>query len=245
MHAMSARSSYQRERGNILFLILLAVVLFAALSYAVTQSMRGGGKDATDESLQSQASAILQYLKQIDSGVQRLHLSGGVAYETMSFGYDSRTFGGTTITDLGHNSVCTTDACRVFRPAGGGVVVRNFKEYSLKNPIGWDNAWYDGGFVFFGLMQWPGAGTSKSDIVITMPLIPTALCNKINATVRIPSGLGVTGNGNGAVIENPSTWDNGDMRFNAPWPEIYNSDTATSPIYNGDRCDLYHVVVKR
>lgn len=47
------------QRGNVLFLILLAVVLFAALNYAVTSSMSGGGKNASDERYRLLASQLI------------------------------------------------------------------------------------------------------------------------------------------------------------------------------------------
>ncbi|MFZ5695163.1 MAG: hypothetical protein ACOY4N_05905 [Pseudomonadota bacterium] len=40
-------------------MILLAVVLFAALSYAVTSSIQGGSKDGSSENIRTQAALIV------------------------------------------------------------------------------------------------------------------------------------------------------------------------------------------
>lgn len=72
---MIARLNHQN--GNVLFLILIAVALFAALSYAVTQSTRGGG-NADDETGLVNASIIFQQGAAIQSAILRAEIMKGV-----------------------------------------------------------------------------------------------------------------------------------------------------------------------
>ena len=64
-----------KENGNVLFLILIAVALFAALSYAVTQSSRGGG-NADEERRIIEISEWLQFVGSIRTTIQRMVLNG-------------------------------------------------------------------------------------------------------------------------------------------------------------------------
>ena len=66
----------KNENGNVLFLILIAVVLFAALSYAVTQSSRSGGSDITEESINLGLDEVLNYVTSIRMAVTRMNLTG-------------------------------------------------------------------------------------------------------------------------------------------------------------------------
>ncbi|OIN86040.1 MAG: hypothetical protein AUJ12_07240 [Alphaproteobacteria bacterium CG1_02_46_17] len=74
---------YNHEKGNVLFLILIAVELFAALSYAVTQSSRSSGGDVSRENARLIASNFMSLFSQIDSAVTRLQISSGCADDEM------------------------------------------------------------------------------------------------------------------------------------------------------------------
>ena len=66
-----------QQRGNILFLILLAVVLFAALSYAVTSSTQGGGRNASAERMSLDASQIIGDVGRWRTAMARLKMVDG------------------------------------------------------------------------------------------------------------------------------------------------------------------------
>lgn len=72
------------ENGNILFLILIAVALFAALSYAVTQSNRSGGGTAERETTLIRSSQLTQYPSSLRTSIMRMTLSG-VGEKTLLF----------------------------------------------------------------------------------------------------------------------------------------------------------------
>jgi hypothetical protein len=103
-----------RQNGNALFLILIAMALFAALSYAVTQSSRGGGdinreQKMLDQAVSEQCSASVNY------AVNKLKLVAGCAASEISY----------ELADGSNaNSSAPVDkSCHVFHSNGAGVSV--------------------------------------------------------------------------------------------------------------------------
>lgn len=106
------------QRGNILFLILLAVVLFAALSYAVTSSMRGGGKDAGSENASAIAAQMMNIFVNTSVGLERFLMMNNLTIEKIDMFK-----AGEMAPGHGDTSSCTDPSCNLFDPAGGGVNV--------------------------------------------------------------------------------------------------------------------------
>lgn len=74
----------KREAGNALFLILIAVALFAALSYAITQSSRGGGGIEKEQEMLDTAVAQ-QCEASVDHGIMRLDIVNGCSEDEISY----------------------------------------------------------------------------------------------------------------------------------------------------------------
>jgi hypothetical protein len=177
------------EAGSALWMVLIGVVLFAALSAAVAQMMRGTG-DVRTEMGNVNATQLLQFTDALRKSVQAMAIDGipvgRISFDTPQLtGYD--------------NTACTTSDCKVFDVNGGGV--------SFDPP---DKNWLDDGFAGEdGYGQWlfpddscvkdyPGkdAGDCASDtidneeLMVMLPFMRADVCAKIDAQAGIAGGGG-------------------------------------------------------
>lgn len=183
----------EAERGNVLFLILIAVALFAALSYAVTQSSRSGGGDANSETNLVNSATITQYPASIRTAIIRQIVSKNVAVNELEFNTPSN-FGNCT-------GGATTTTC-VFHPSGGGAtyVLGSGDVTASGNPV----QWVFNGENEINLVGTTDAGaddnptSTTADIIAFLPGIKQSICQKIDeelgigSTIPSDSGIDVT-----------------------------------------------------
>lgn len=102
------------SQGNVLFLILVALALFAALSYTISQSNRAGKTDISSEKAQLAAGVNDQCTAGINTAIARLSVVRGCASDQISYELPD----GTNL----NPKAPTNKSCHIFNPAGGGVV---------------------------------------------------------------------------------------------------------------------------
>lgn len=160
------------NRGNILFLILLAVVLFATLAYAVTSSIRGGGKDASGERMDTIASQIIQNANLMENTIQRAMLVDGIP----EYGFD---FSGGVLSGINNptapNSLCQKDACKLF--SGGG---EKISLPSLPSSVVGSSIPAFSVYMIRGLE----VGSPADDVVATYRFLNASLCVAINRVLN-------------------------------------------------------------
>jgi hypothetical protein len=152
---MKNKSSHN---GNVLFIILIAVALFAALSYAVSSSFRGGGDTITDEQARIGAGDILRSMQAIKEGYTYLMNQG------------------CSIDDIAFDSPATTNLnCQIFHPQGAGIAYpQNFGKYQ-STPTA---------MTFPSNIVVTNLGTATAERMVHFDAVNSAVCEAVNKQLQ-------------------------------------------------------------
>lgn len=238
--------SNEFQRGNALFLILLAVGLFAALSYAVTQSQGGSSASMGQEQYSILASDVMEYAKQLEAGVNIIK-QNGYSENQLSFAHNDLT---------GYGTYDTSPETEIFNPKGGGASYKKFPRatsddwiFTARNKVinvGNFGEISDGNCV-------SGNNARCSDLVAILPNISKDLCLAINKNL----GIGQPSDGNppkddgnvtltkftGAFISNTGLGDkstDGELLWGRPTGCFEGDNAPASGTYH-----FYHVLLAR
>lgn len=252
--------SFQKNKGNALFLILIAVALFAALSYAVTQSGRGSGsisKERTDLAV----AEMFQYAATIQNAVSRMLVLGRCTDTTISF--DTPAWGRN---DYYLAAAPVNNSCHVFHPDGGAVAYR-----TLPHAAAADGATI---YIITGVLEVDGLGRTTGDStgneLLLVARVSRDACTAINRRAGIITPDGDPPNFSPPVPDHGSfhvdggysfgywlvdnqgspygsgTWDRlGDSGWGGTWPLLAGHTTGCYWQTVQDAYHFYHAVLVR
>lgn len=198
--------------GNILFLILLAVVLFAALSYAVTASMRGGGKDGGGETAKSDVAALMSSLSLFENELQRFLLINGFMIDKIDIYSANFSFSGAI-----NSPLCASSSCNFGNYGALPTWPKSYCDPIATSMCAGSNFNLKNGFILGAV---PDVGTAKPDLILKLKGVRYDICVELNRLA------GVTNGGTELSDANYLRWDS------AGFDESYSYDSAPSTYRN-------------
>ena len=157
-HCRGGQSNH--ERGSILLYILVAVVLLAALSYAVSRGSRDGISTFTDQQAKLAANEIIEYGNTVATAVQKLRLRGCKDTE-ISFENSI------SATNYVNPNAPTDKSCHVFDLAGGNI------QWNTSETLKY-------GPYFMGIADITDIGEAGISELILFAEVEKSVCEKIN-----------------------------------------------------------------
>ncbi len=148
------------QSGNILFMLLVAIVLLAGLTYAVTRSEQGGAnlsREKTSLAADQIGSFGIDLRRAVDAMTR-----AGRSESTISFAHASLS---------GYGTPDTTPDAEVFNISGGGVAY-------IDVPAGTNNG---SQWEVYGFTAAPGMGDeATADLMLVLPNVTEAFCRAFN-----------------------------------------------------------------
>lgn len=177
------------QTGNVLFLILIAIALFAGLSYVVTGSLRSSGSEPVQKEIANvDASEVTNYAVSLRTAITRMKTVNNCLDTQISF--EGPPFDGSDVNYV-NPSAPVNFFCHVFHQSGGGAV--------RQTPPPGVNDGSD--YVFTGRLPVGALGVAGDPELIM--ILPNAI---LNACISVNMRAG------GNLTQNPPQ-DSGDAIF--------------------------------
>lgn len=179
-----------RQSGSALFVILIAIALFAALSYTFMQNSRTSSSELTDHQAKMAAQEIIAYGNTIADTVQKMKLRGCSDTQLDFSNTTWKLANGNVKFPAGHNPNAPATGCGVFKSDEGKAnpIILPI-EYTNGMALSATNTQHGHG----GIMTYPlpdVGNNSEKDLVLVFSRIKPEVCQKVNEI------LGVTNIGN-------------------------------------------------
>lgn len=176
MGLMSVKKSSKKpfEKGNVLFYILIAVAMIAALSYAVAQSGRGNIQKLKEEKAGILAQEILDYTNTLSSAVTQIKLRGVKDSELC---FDDANWPGSV--DYNHAG-CTDNFNHVFHIEGAGLTLNFPPNEAMNESASPDDLWHFTGATEIQNVGSTCNGDNCTDLIVTVDELNKETCLAIN-----------------------------------------------------------------
>lgn len=179
-----------KQSGNILFLILIAVALFAALSYAVTKSTSGGG-NANAEKLKLGAAEIVQHSSSVAQAVMRMKLIGNVDDNDFCFTSEQWDKTGSEYNTYKH-AQCSDTSNHVFHSDGGGVAWSAPDDLWMSNITTGSASWAKTRWIYTGDIRVMNIGTTEPELIAFLGPVKHEICEEINSSLGLSTNFSTT-----------------------------------------------------
>jgi hypothetical protein len=169
---MSNKNYRTSEKGNVLFLILIAVALFAALSYVVTQSTRSGSGSTEREQNILSSAQMTQYPTALRTALIRMVLAG-TPIEHVAFNSTAPFYSST---------IGRTEAAYVFSPKGGAAIYQEAPADLMTSGVAT-------GWTFNANNRIPGIGLDDdgagNEVIAFLSGVSNGVCKQVNEELGV------------------------------------------------------------
>lgn len=194
------------ERGNMLFIVFIAVALLGFLTAAIMSSSNPENANIDDEELAIRVTEVQRYVSELERAVLYIQQNG--------YSEDDIRFANPENDDYGDLSADADPTDQIFHRDGGGALYRDPPE-NINDGSAWE---------FYGGTHLPGVGSERPELVAVLPNVTAQFCERINRAndqngTPDDTGAGVAGGSNAGGCINLGIlgrFDDGQQYYDPP-----------------------------